>query len=158
MNKMNIYQRIHAVSDEIGTIAKRGKNKFHNYDYATEADFVHALRPLLKKYGLVIIPSVGKPTIQSIGEKGDMLATAEVQFTIVNIDNPSETAVATVLGQGTDKTDKAVYKLMTGAKKYFAALTFFVATGDDPEDDGPNPNRRSVSAKSKPAPSSNDEF
>lgn len=165
MKKLNVYQRIHAVMNEIETIAKRGRNDFHKYDYATEADYVHALRPLLKKHGLVVIPKVGTPSLQR-DEKGNFLATAEVTFTIINIDNPSDVAVATVVGQGSDKGDKAVYKLMTGAKKYFAALTFFVATGDDPENDGETSNRRSVEKKNKYADSrgasgsspSNDDF
>lgn len=151
INPMNVYQRIHAVMNEMSTIAKRGRNDFHKYDYATEADFVHAIRPLLQKHGLVITPQMDMPTMSTPDEKGNVVATALVKFTITNIDYPEERVETSVLGQGSDKLDKAVYKLMTGAKKYFMALTFMIATGDDPENEGPSPNRRPVSKKSAKA-------
>lgn len=148
MNTKNVYQRIHSVMNEVGTVAKNGRNDFQKYDYAREADFIHALRPLLEKHGLVITPSMSMPYIQGPDEKGTFIATAVVTFTITNVDNPSDQVVTTVLGQGSDKGDKAVYKLMTGAKKYFAALTFMIATGDDPENEGPNPDCKAISKKS----------
>lgn len=154
----NVYQRIHAVMNEVGTIAKRGRNDFHKYDYATEADFVHALRPLLEKHGLVIIPTVGHLTHSEPDEKGNVVSTAQVSFKIVNVENPSDFAEATVVGQGQDKGDKATYKLMTGAKKYFFALTFMIATGDDPENDGPHPGRKAVTKRPKPETSFDDNF
>lgn len=132
----NVYQRIHAVMTEIETIAKTGRNTFHKYDYATEADYVKALRPLFNTHGLVVIPNVMPESVRVIvaGEKADnFLTTAVMRFTIVNIDKPEEKVEASVIGQGQDKGDKGAYKLMTGAKKYFAALTFMVATGDDSE-------------------------
>jgi hypothetical protein len=158
-NKLNVYQRIHLVMNGIETIKKRGRNDFHKYDYATEADFVHALRPLLKEAGLVIIPKVGEVKTTEPDEKGNVIATAHVDFMIVNIDHPSDVVVVSVVGQGQDKGDKAVYKLMTGAKKYFAALTFMVATGDDPENDNGEARRQLAPKKSKPAVASNqDDF
>jgi hypothetical protein len=131
MNTKNVYQRIHAVMTEIGTIAKNGTNTFHKYKYASEADYVQALRPLLSKHGLVVIPNIYSEGLQINGD----ITTAVVQFNIVNVDDPKDFVQTSVLGQGQDKGDKGVYKLMTGAKKYFAALTFMVATGDDPEKD-----------------------
>jgi hypothetical protein len=136
VSKLNVYQRIHAVMNEINTIAKNGRNEFQRYDYATEADYVHAIRPLLQKHGLVITPKMQMPVMSQPDEKGTVVSTALVEFTITNIDNPAEQVTTSVLGQGSDKGDKGVYKLMTGAKKYFMSLTFMIATGDDPENDG----------------------
>ncbi len=130
MSEKNVYQRIHAVTQEMPTVAKDGHNAFHKYDYATEASFVHALRPLLFKHGLVIIPSVA-----SIPQVENGLTSITMKFTIVNIDKPEERVDLLVPGQGQDKGDKGVYKSITGAKKYFIALAFMVATGDDPEKD-----------------------
>lgn len=126
----NVYQRIHAVMNDMSTIAKNGRNDFHKYDYATEADYVHALRPLLQKHGLVIIPSL---TMAPILQDG--ITQLAMKFTIVNVDKPEEKVESLIPAQGQDKGDKGVYKALTGAKKYFAALTFMVATGDDPEKD-----------------------
>jgi hypothetical protein len=160
MSKLNVYQRIHAVMNEIGTIEKRGRNDFHKYDYATEADYVHALRPLLQKHGLVVIPRILSSELGAADEKGNILTSIRVKFTLVNIDNPSEIAECVVIGQGQDKGDKGSYKAMTGAKKYWAALTFMVATGDDPEnnDGSESSTRRQVDKKIKSKPASSDDF
>ncbi len=129
-SEKNVYQRIHAVANDMQTVAKDGRNDFHKYDYATEASFVHALRPLLFKHGLVIVPSVA-----SIPQFENGLTSITMKFTIVNIDKPDEKVDMLIPGQGQDKGDKGVYKALTGAKKYFIALAFMVATGDDPEKD-----------------------
>jgi hypothetical protein len=160
---LNVYQRIHAVMRDMETIKKRGRNDFHKYDYATEADFVHALRPLLDKHRLVVVPQLSADPVHSAAdEKGNVVSSIIMKFWIVNIDDPKDQACVVVPAQGQDKGDKALYKAMTGAKKYFAALTFMVATGDDPEKPGPDEqtNRRGV--KSRPRTSAattpNDEF
>ncbi len=154
-NTKNVYQRIHAVMVEIETLAKSGRNDFHKYNYVTEADYVRALRPLLDKHGLVVIPKIVR---ESVSVSND-LTTAIVQFTIVDVAT-GENVMTSVLGQGQDKGDKGAYKLMTGAKKYFAALTFMVATGDDPEKE--EAQRRSTNrfnkSKAKPAPAGEDDF
>lgn len=152
MNKPNLYERIHSVMTEIETIKKTGRNEFHKYDYATEADFVHALRPLFKKNGLVVIPRlVGdiRYDVQQTDKGPNYLTTIQMEFTLVNIHNPEERCSSIVGGQGQDKGDKGIYKAITGAKKYWAALNFFVATGDDPEKDDQPSNRKPVFKKSK---------
>jgi len=42
------------------------------------------------------------------------------------------------VGSGSDSTDKAVYKAMTGALKYALLLGFLIPTGDDPENEKPS--------------------
>lgn len=143
----NVHQRIHAVMSEMRTVAKNGRNDFHKYDYASEADFVQALRPLLTKWCLVVYPQILSSSREKVGDKGDVLTSLMVKFHVVNTDNPTDKIEVIVEGTGTDKGDKGTYKAMTGAKKYFIAQTFMVATGDDPEDDGPNPNRRPAPPK-----------
>jgi hypothetical protein len=154
--KSNVYQRIHAVMNEIGTIEKRGRNDFHKYDYATEADYVHALRPLLDKHGLVVIPQVNSTNVSTPDEKGNILTTIDMSFWICNIDDPKEQVHVKVPAQGSDKGDKGVYKALTGAKKYFAALTFLVATGDDPENDGQRKSSSNGFKKKKKSQSTED--
>ena len=47
-------------------------------------------------------------------------------------------AIKTIIyGEGIDKGDKALYKAYTGAIKYYLANTFLIATGNEPENDGP---------------------
>lgn len=129
-----LYKKIHAVMNEIGTISKKGYNSFHKYKYATEADYVEALRPLLKKHGLTVTPKIIETPKVVSNEKGDYLTTILIEFKLTDIDT-GESDCAIVAGQGTDKGDKGIYKALTGAKKYWASLTFMVDTGDDPERD-----------------------
>jgi hypothetical protein len=142
----NVYQRIHAVMAEIGTITKTGVNNFHNYKYVKESDYVEALRPLLIKHGLAVIPSLA-----DVPKREGDITSLVMKFTIVNIDNPTEKVEAVIPSSGQDKGDKGVYKAITGAKKYFFANTFAIATGDDPENDGSDKARVKVEKKALPA-------
>jgi len=155
-DRLNVFQRIHAVMGEVGTVAKNGKNTFQNYEYATEADFVHAIRPLLVKHGLVIIPQ--NSILNGITDlaKDNKLTSISIQYNVVAIDDPTDYTQVTMMGQGTDKGDKGIYKAITGTKKYMIANLFMIATGDDPENDGP----KKKSSVSKPVKSNiqNEDF
>lgn len=139
MSELNVHQRINAVQAEIGVISKNGTNSFHNYDYATEADFVNALRPLLLKHGLsmsLIDNSVigVMPLLKDDGKHtGKILTTVQSTYSIVSVDNPKDYIQVKGCGQGADNGDKGVYKAITGAKKYVIANAFMISTGDDPE-------------------------
>ena len=52
-----IFSAIANITDKIGSVKKTGTNEFHKYAYATAADVMHALQPLIAQEGLVIIPS-----------------------------------------------------------------------------------------------------
>lgn len=145
----NVFQRMHAVMSDLETISKNGKNSFHGYDYATEADFIRAVKPLLVKHGLVMFcvdQAVVQvtPLMKGTDEfSGNILTTVKSVYRIVNIDNPEDYTTVSVGGQGVDKGDKGIYKATTGAKKYAIANGFMIVTGDDPEKDGVKSKRRS---------------
>lgn len=115
-------------------IPKSGRNNFHNYDYATEADIVAAVRKELAARHVMLIPSVEDVTRESVGEKGSALTTLRMTFTFMDGDT-GETLMRSWLGCGSDKDDKGIYKAMTGGEKYFLLKTFLMPTGDDPERD-----------------------
>lgn len=134
VKEMNVHQRMHGVMAEAGSISKKGFNDHHKYAFAKESQFVEAIKPLLVKYRLVIIPEIA--SLMHAPEK-PTLVDIKMIYTIVNVDNPSDKVVASMGGQGQDNGDKAVFKAITGTKKYFYAVTFAIPTGDDPEDDSP---------------------
>ena len=74
---------------------------------------------------VVMVHAPEKPTLIDI----------KMTFTIVNIDKPEDRVVASMGGQGADNGDKAIYKAISGTKKYFYAVTFAISTGDDPENE-----------------------
>lgn len=132
MKDRNLYQRISDVMREATYVQKNGYNAFHKYKYATEADYIQAIRPMLLKHGLVIVP-VEQTVTYSPGN--NELVTTQMKFRVVNVDNPSESIDVPSAGQGADKGDKAVFKSVTGAKKYLLSTLFLIETGDDPEAD-----------------------
>jgi len=134
--KLTLAQKLLAIQKEIGTIAKAGRNEFQSYDYATEYDFVVALRPLLNKFGVLVLPEILDVKVADAGKDGkSKLTTLIMNYKFINADDATDYFVARVAGQGQDNGDKGIYKAITGAKKYFISNSFMIATGDDPEKD-----------------------
>ena len=140
MSELNVFKRVQNVMAEIGTVEKNGTNSFQRYDYATEADFIRAVQPLLVKHGLAMV-LVEQQILGVIaqedanGKTGKFLTTLTSTYRIVNVDNPEDYLTVKAGGQGIDNGDKGVYKAITGAKKYAIANAFLIVTGDDPEKD-----------------------
>lgn len=145
---MNIYQKLAAVRDEVKYIQKTGYNSFHKYTYAKEGDYLEAIRPALQKQGLFCYPSMQRVTYHPDNKE---LCLVEMEFTFVNTDAPEERIVVPCSGQGSDKGDKAVYKGVTGCKKYMLGVLFLIESGDDAEADTDTDKRAAGStAPSKP--------
>jgi len=128
---MSIYKKILEVQKAVKTIKKNGHNKFHKYDYATEADVLE-VKQIMNDAGLIAYPSVVGHEVIQRGENLQIIET--VEYTIVDVDT-GESVTARTLGAGEDKGDKGAYKAHTGASKYFLLKFFGVPTGDDPEND-----------------------
>jgi hypothetical protein len=123
------------VMASVDRIPKNGRNTFHNYDYATEADIVSAIRLELAQRSVVLLPAVTGSTREPVGEKGQVLTHLSMEFTFFDGES-GESITRPWLGAGTDKEDKGAYKAMTGGEKYFLLKTFLIPTGDDPEAEG----------------------
>lgn len=113
-------------------IPKRGRNDFHKYDYATEADIAEAIRAELAQRSVMLFPAITKVNREPVGEKGSVLTTLDMEFMFVDGET-GESITRQWAGAGTDKEDKGLYKAMTGGEKYFLLKTFLMPTGDDPE-------------------------
>lgn len=117
---------------EVGYVQKDGKNDFHGYKYASEANAIAALRPSLVKHGLVMIPSVKNVQHDEHGN-----THVDVLYTI--FDEHGNYLEFMASGSGNDRAksgavgDKGIYKALTGANKYALLKTFLLETGDDPE-------------------------
>ena len=144
--QLNLYQRLNQVRKEIaekGYIKKGGNNTFDNYKYFTEAQYKELMNTLFAKYGVELkstiksVEDTKKPsTNQSSTTKEDKLkygVRISSYIELINIDNPTERESYIAYGDAFDRSDKAIYKALTGCIKYFFANNFLVATGDDPE-------------------------
>lgn len=129
----SLYAAMCAASAEMQSVAKSGRNDFHNYDYATEADITQAVRPILARHGLCWFPSVVDHTSEPLpnSKRGERLSTVTME--IVWCHSSGGTMTTRWVGQGMDAGDKGYYKAYTGAIKYALLKTFMIPTGDDPE-------------------------
>jgi hypothetical protein len=143
--KRSLVRKMAEVMGEVDRVRKNGRNAFHNYDYATEADIVEAVREGLSKRAVMMLPSIVKTEwtqVQRAKGGTERLCTLTVRFTFHDGDSGEEMAIE-VLGEGQDAGDKATYKAFTGATKYALLKTFLIPTGDDPEaDEDEPPNRK----------------
>lgn len=151
MAPTTLVRKLAAVMAAVHHVPKRGRNAFHGYDYATEADIVAVIRQELATRHVMLIPSVESIDRQPVGEKGSVLTTLSMRFTFLDGES-GESLERPWCGAGTDKEDKGLYKAMTGGEKYFLLKTFLIPTGDDPERDTDKPPRGSytVDAPARP--------
>lgn len=122
-------------------VQKTGKNAFHNYKYATEADFLALVKPLLDEEKLAIVADTRavvrfevEPTKQG---KKQWVTQVEMQFKLIDGET-GHAETLTSFGTGIDSEDKGLYKAVTGCVKYFIAKLFLIETGDDPEVENDN--------------------
>jgi hypothetical protein len=138
MDQGNLARAMLEVMKAVQYVEKRGRNDFHNYNYAMESDVVAAIRKGMIDNDLVLLPRAyftngGSPNV--VDENG--LTHVSVEFTLIHAPS-GERANISFPGSGSDKNrngvgDKGVYKALTGAYKYALLKVFLVETGDDPE-------------------------
>ena len=133
---IKIAKALHEVMSKVSYVQKSGKNSFHGYKYAGEADLLEKLRPAMLEAGLLLIPSI--KGVSPIDEHG--VTTVQMEYTLAHKDGDIWPSVICAAGQGGDKNkngvgDKGLYKAITGANKYLLFKLFQIETGDDPETD-----------------------
>lgn len=116
---------------------KSGDNKFDKYQYSKLEDFFAAAKPVMASNGLALIVSV--KSYESLPDRttknGGHEYAVRVMLEGVLIHESGETLTVTGCGEGQDRADKALYKAITGGKKYLLASLFSIPTTDDPEAD-----------------------
>lgn len=158
IKKLNIYEKLMLITDEIGIIEKNlnvSISKTNSYKAVSERDVLDNVKPIEKKYRVFSYPVkreiidkdvLVKETEFTNGNTGDTTITKtntlfmriETIYRFVNIDNPDEYVETIVYGDGLDTGDKAPGKAMTYADKYALMKAYKLSTGDDPDKD-PSP-------------------
>lgn len=141
MEQKNVYQRIHAVMQDVEYLSKDDKVSTgkSSYKALSEEKATTTVRPSLIRHGLVIIPiEQGHARTDEIvkseyGERINRISTVDVKYRIQNIDAPDDYVIVSSSGTGVDTQDKGVGKAMTYAFKYMLLRTFAIPTGDDPD-------------------------
>lgn len=143
IKEMNLWQRIHAVSAEVGRVSMSlevDTGKGRSYKAVSINDVVDSLIPYLDKYRIVIVPS-DKEIIEQMqitqksqyGDKNQFYIRLKATFKIVNIDKPDEFIEVSAYGDGIDSGDKCTGKADTYARKTALIDAFNLSRGDDPD-------------------------
>lgn len=146
IKSMNIYEKLLAISIEIGLIPKdlevsTGKG---SYKAVGEGNVLKAVKPLECKYRVYSYPIgrkiVDNGNIESTNYKGEtksqLYLRIETTYRFVNLDKPEEFVDMVSYGDGIDSGDKACGKAMTYSDKYALMKAYKMITGDDPDQEG----------------------
>ena len=138
----SLYKKIHMVMVESEAVEKKmtvgeGKN---SYKAVSEAAVLNAIKPLLKKHGLVIFP-VGIKIQENFQEyQGKygitqrFMSELHAKYKIVDIDT-GEFEILETVGYGADSQDKGSGKAMTYAYKALLQKTFMLFSGEDTDNE-----------------------
>jgi hypothetical protein len=132
-----IIKSIAAIMGEVGSVTKAGKNEFHRYAYATAADILHKLQPLMAREGLVVFQTEKE---RNLSDDGVLSVTYD--FTIAHKSGEVWPTPITRTGMSSAKNskggfdDKCLNKCHTSAHKYFHLTLFEIPTGDYDDADG----------------------
>src|SRR6266487_6582545 len=137
----NLYQKLLAITEEIGKIAKTGRNTIQGYSFIEQAQVVAEVRVQLAKHGVMIIPETTDRRMTTFtNAKGTTMIHANVasRYTLVNVDNPEDRMLCEWdAGEALDTSDKATNKATTASQKYFLMKLFNISDKDDPDADSP---------------------
>ena len=145
--EMNIYEKMSAITAEIGVVEKNLNVKVNSnssYKAVSERDVLDAVKPIEQKYRVYSYPAnrkivdcdvLTKETEYNgtITRTNTLFMRVETVYRFVNIDKPDEFIETTVYGDGLDTGDKASGKAMTYADKYALMKAYKLSTGDDPD-------------------------
>lgn len=143
-----------AAALSIDNVEKAGKNTQQNYNYAKAEDVADAATTALLAKGIVSeFECIGAEQLPIRSKSGTDGLIATVTCRLVVTDSESgESTSRMAMGSGSDYPgDKAIYKAMTGARKYAFIHLLGIPIGDDPDDERGNGRRQSRRATPKPA-------
>jgi hypothetical protein len=154
IKSMNIFQRMAAITDELGVVAKNLSVKAGggSYKAVSERDIIDAVKPLETKYRVYSFPShreiLESETLENekeyqgkITKSTTFFTRVQTEYTFINIDKPEERFSTIVFSEGIDPGDKGSGKAMTYADKYALMKAYKISTGDDPDQNPSEENR-----------------
>jgi len=135
----SLIKKLSKIMAETRWVEKKGRNTFFNYDYARETDILDAVRSKLAENSVFVFTSIESMDLRETGKRTRdgspvNMVTVRTKHTFRDAES-GESAEVFGTGSGEDAGDKAVYKAITGAMKYFISKNFLISTGDDPEKD-----------------------
>jgi len=142
IKSLNLYQKLAAITGEIGIVAKDGRNREQGYGFIEYSAVAGALRTLFGKYAVMCVPTMGARTESELtGKSGGRgyRVLIDFTFTFINGDKPEEREVIQWVGEAIDYGDKATNKAATSALKYCLMRTFNVSDKGEEDPDSHSP-------------------
>ena len=144
-----IYAKMLAIKNELGYVAKDQKNSGQGWKFRGIDQFLNAVKPLLDKHGVGMIPEVAQYAEAKfvVNEKtGKTAKNTHIVMKYTFFAEDGSTISSSMPAEGVDPGDKGTNKALSAALKYCLIQTFSVPTEDMAEADKENP---SVSGASK---------
>ena len=141
--KLNLYEKIQAVSNEVRNISKDMTVGSGTYSYkaVSDIDVTLAVKDAEQKHKLVSIP-IKQELINSevirIQKKNNeegltYVDTIKMTVRIIDLEDTSTFIDIESFGKGIDSGDKGFGKASTYARKYALLNAYKIATGEDPD-------------------------
>lgn len=152
---LNLWQKLAAISKEIGHIEKTGKNQHFNYAFMEHAQLVASLRPIMDEYGVTVDFEAMDATFVDTGKS--FRVTLHMKYYVTNADKPSEHFERLWVSEAMDQQDKGINKALTAAEKNVFAKLFHVSDRDleDDANDTQPPARKTQPQATRPVAAPN---
>lgn len=132
--------KIAKAANDMGAIAKDGKNKNQDFQFISESAIKAAVRKVSAKYGFTIFPKQIKniTRYERTTSRGGTLYFYDVMQEFVVTDG-KEKMIGEMMGTGSDTGDKAFNKAVTVALKNFEKQLFNVSDKSENDPDSETP-------------------
>lgn len=153
--KSGLYAKLVIAASSAGGVAMEGKHS-QGWSYARAEDVIREAQKALNGAGLIVLPTIGeveklREYKTSSGAYGVMVQV-EMLYRVIDPET-GESEEMRFLGTGSDAPgDKAIYKGVTGANKYFYAGLLGIPFGSDPEEGGVGEGAQSASRQTSEPP------
>lgn len=148
-DRLNLFEKIQAVSNEIKNIEKNmqvGKGQYA-YKAVSDLDVVLAVKDAETKFKLVSIPvkqeMIKSEIVKSMKDNGNesinYVDIIKMILRIIDLESPKDFIEIESFGRGLDTADKGFGKASTYARKYALLNAYKIATGEDPDKDKEKP-------------------
>jgi len=142
--KLNLFEKIQAVSNEVRNITKDMTVGSGSYSYkaVSDIDVTLSVKDAETKFKIVSIPikqelvnSEILKVLDGQKEKITFVDTIKLTLKIVDLEDISSFIEIESFGKGIDNGDKGFGKASTYARKYALLNAYKIATGEDPDAD-----------------------
>ena len=145
----SVAQAMAAVMADVGAVAKSDRNQAQGFSFRGIDSVVNAVGPVLRKHGVVMVPTAHEPTIDHYQSKNGAAMTHVLLPVTFTFYGPAGDSIrCQVIGEAADSGDKCLSKAHSVAWR-IALLECFAIPTDEPDPDAATAERAPAS---EPAP------